>query len=465
MYQTICAMYTGMKSVIDLNGHLTESFMIQSGIRRGDNLSPTIFNLYLNDLIKDINNLGLCVSYGDSNISMLAYADDLILISDSEADLKSMLNCLNEYCNKWRLTVNSSKTQIMHCRKVTQPTTEFEFKYGNANITKTDTYRYLGVTINYNTDIGKLVETLANASSRALGSITSKYYKTFKAMFDAVVYPVMSYVAAAWGYTRYTKCDTVQNRAMRTFLGVSKITPIAAMYGDLNWTPPIVKHKVEVVKFWLRACEMPEQRLTKKIFMHDQELASRGRISFCHEVKLILEAANIDLDSQTENTTINDVLQPVYKSEMNTFHNHLKTEINTMSRLELYRELKHDFKTEKYVEVMRDRKQRSLVAKARMGTLPIEIETGRYRGTPRNERLCKQCDCRVVEDISHFMLHCSKYDELRIEMYEQILVNTNGANMSDEELRTILFASNEPQIMFATAKFIHKALIKRSRAS
>ena len=41
-----------------------------------------------------------------------------------------------------------------------------------------------------------------------LGSITSKYYKldgldhrTFKAMFDAVVYPVMSYAAAAWGYT------------------------------------------------------------------------------------------------------------------------------------------------------------------------------------------------------------------------------------------------------------------------
>ena len=44
-----------------------------------------------------------------------------------------------------------------------------------------------------------------------------------------------------------------------------------------------------------------------------------------------------------------------------------------MSRLELCRELKHDFKTEKYVKVMGDRKQRNLVAKARVGTLPIEI--------------------------------------------------------------------------------------------
>ena len=248
MYRTICSMYTNMKSTINLNGYMTEPFNINSGARQGDNLSPTIFNLYLNDLIKDINGLGQGVTYGDANISMLAYADDLILIAGSEVDLQSMLSCLYEYCSKWRLTVNSNKTQNMHCRKAMQNTTDFEFKYGNATITKTETYRYLGVTINCNTDIGKLVETLANASSKALGSITSKYYKldgldhrTFKAMFDAVVYPVMGYAAAAWGYTRYSKCDTIQNRAMRTFLGVNKVTPTAALYADTNWTPPIVK--------------------------------------------------------------------------------------------------------------------------------------------------------------------------------------------------------------------------------
>ena len=136
-----------------------------------------------------------------------------------------------------------------------------------------------------------------------------------------------------------------------------------------------------------------------------------------------------------------------------------------MSRLETFIQLKNDFELETYVEVVRDRKQRSLIAKARMDTLPIAVETGRYRGTPRQERLCKFCDNNVIEDVNHLMLHCNKYGNLRQLLYENVFINPIGATVTDAELLQTLLASNEPNILFATAKYIHNALMQRSRAS
>ena len=46
----------------------------------------------------------------------LLYADDLVLLADSEADLQNLLFLVEKWCKKWRLDVNLSKTNILHVR-------------------------------------------------------------------------------------------------------------------------------------------------------------------------------------------------------------------------------------------------------------------------------------------------------------------------------------------------------------
>ena len=84
-----------MESMVKLNGYLTDPFKIQAGARQGDKLSPTLFNLYINDLIGEINSLGYGVQYDDVKLSILAYADDLVLISENEEQLQSILDTLH----------------------------------------------------------------------------------------------------------------------------------------------------------------------------------------------------------------------------------------------------------------------------------------------------------------------------------------------------------------------------------
>ena len=86
-----------MCGVIRLNGYVTNCFDIDSGVHQGDVLSPTLFGLYIDDLIQDIKQLHCGVKY-DINIDILLYADDIFLLSNSPDGLQSMLNTLGDWC-------------------------------------------------------------------------------------------------------------------------------------------------------------------------------------------------------------------------------------------------------------------------------------------------------------------------------------------------------------------------------
>ena len=56
-----------------------------------------------------------------------------------------------------------------------------------------------------------------------------------------------------------------------------------------------------------------------------------------------------------------------------------------------------------------------------MSCLQLEIETGRYHGVPRENRICRFCD--VLEDESHAIYSCVAYDTIRKEYKKLLDVN------------------------------------------
>ena len=151
---------TGTKCSIKLNDKVTDWFETKAGVRQGQNDSPTLFAIYLNDLAQDIKGLGKGVQIGEVQICILLYADDIVLLAENECDMQLMLNTLNEWCKKWRMVINYEKTQIIHFRPKRKLLTTNEFKLGNAILKFVSSYRYLGCTINENLDrkgLGKAV--------------------------------------------------------------------------------------------------------------------------------------------------------------------------------------------------------------------------------------------------------------------------------------------------------------------
>ncbi len=67
IYKCIKAIYDNPLSCVKINDNVTEWFETASGVRQGDSLLPTLFSLFINDLIKEVKDLNLGVSVDDYN--------------------------------------------------------------------------------------------------------------------------------------------------------------------------------------------------------------------------------------------------------------------------------------------------------------------------------------------------------------------------------------------------------------
>ncbi len=113
IYNVIKGAYTGRQYSVKTGMGNTESFVSSSGVKQGCNLSPTLSNIYQND-IHDIFTEGCDpVKLGDIIFSTVSWADDLVTISKGRSGLQNCLNKLQEYCDKWQLEINVSKTKLM----------------------------------------------------------------------------------------------------------------------------------------------------------------------------------------------------------------------------------------------------------------------------------------------------------------------------------------------------------------
>ena len=136
------SLYVSVASCVQLNTFTTDWFDVTCGLRQGCCLSPLLFNLYISDLALHIKSLGKGTLLGEDLISILLYADDIVLVADKASNLPYMLNCLNDWCGSSRMSVSTSKSNIMHFRPNTVPRTTCQFKCDTGNLKVTDKYTY-----------------------------------------------------------------------------------------------------------------------------------------------------------------------------------------------------------------------------------------------------------------------------------------------------------------------------------
>ena len=112
-YHVVKSLYRDTQSRVRLGEGYTNWFSCSTGVRQGDNLSPTLFALYINDLAVQVKNLNKGVQIDDYNLSILLYADDIALISSSEIGLQYSLDTVDSWCKKWRLQINPDKSKVL----------------------------------------------------------------------------------------------------------------------------------------------------------------------------------------------------------------------------------------------------------------------------------------------------------------------------------------------------------------
>lgn len=95
---------------VEIGDRQTPEIDMRVGVKQGDPMSPLLFNLAMDPLIHGLERLGKGLSVSGTKVTTLAFADDLVLVSDSWQGMAHNLGILEAFCDKTGLKVKPSKS-------------------------------------------------------------------------------------------------------------------------------------------------------------------------------------------------------------------------------------------------------------------------------------------------------------------------------------------------------------------
>ena len=91
----------------------TEWMKNDTGVRQGSIMSPTLFNIYIEELFVRIRKAGVGVTIGNDKLGCIGYADDVILMAEKSEDMDRILQIVSEYGMEWEVRFSTRKCKIM----------------------------------------------------------------------------------------------------------------------------------------------------------------------------------------------------------------------------------------------------------------------------------------------------------------------------------------------------------------
>ena len=265
-------LYYNAKSCVKQNGCLSDYFFCKVGVRQGENLSPLLFALFLNDLELYLSRHYNGLKYASNEINkllsdedveiflklyLLLYADDTVIMAESPDDLQAALNSLFDYCDMWDLTTNATKTKTMVFSRGKVRRIPI-FKLGNDVLENVHEYTYLGITFNYNANFKKAIGKQISQARKAMYSLLVKADNlnlppdVTVSLFNQLVLPILLYGSEIWGAENLEHVEVFYRKFIRKILRVYRFTPNAMLYGETGTSKLEVTVYYNMINFWCR---------------------------------------------------------------------------------------------------------------------------------------------------------------------------------------------------------------------
>lgn len=200
--------YTRNKIQAKIQGKLSEPIPVGQGIRQGDSLSPLLFNIVMDEIIRKVRN-GEGYKMGNQQIKILCYADDAVLVAESEDALQRQLHQFNITAKKFNMTISSQKTK---CMTTSREPLRCKLAIDDEIIQQEMKFTYLGIEISSSGDVAAEVRRQTIKASRIAGCLNDTIWRNKhigievkSRIYKATIRPIMTYTAETRPTTAKTK--------------------------------------------------------------------------------------------------------------------------------------------------------------------------------------------------------------------------------------------------------------------
>ncbi|GFS03660.1 endonuclease-reverse transcriptase [Elysia marginata] len=135
-------LYWKQTDTVRVGGEHSEETPITRGVRQGCILSPDLFNLYSEMILRELDNIQ-GIGLGGHNINNMRYADDTVLIAQSEQSLQKMLDIVVKESEIKGLSLNIAKTESMTISKKPQAPS-CKIRSNGTQVKQVNQFKYLG---------------------------------------------------------------------------------------------------------------------------------------------------------------------------------------------------------------------------------------------------------------------------------------------------------------------------------
>ena len=156
---------------------MSEWFPLRVGLRQGCVMSPWLFNLFIDGVVRQVNAsvLGHGLGLVDERdymweLNQLLFADDTVFVADSEEKLCRLVEEFGRVCERRKLRVNVGKSKVMRCTRG-EGGVRMNVCLNGEVLEEVDQFKYLGSVIVANGGIEADVSHRVNERCMVLGAM------------------------------------------------------------------------------------------------------------------------------------------------------------------------------------------------------------------------------------------------------------------------------------------------------
>ena len=216
-----------------IKGHTSTAKLVTSGVPQGSVLGPSLFLLYINDIVEEVT------------CDIRLFADDALIYSvlsdrTSITEFQHNLDNLQHWSNKWNMQFNTDKCSVMFFGSSPLIVNTHYTLCGNV-LQVVDHIKYLGVTISNTLKWEKHINNTLTKAWKILGLIKASLWnapiKVKKVAYLTLCRPILEYASDVWDpflKKDIHKIEMLQNKAIRFILNLRGICSISEAKADLK---------------------------------------------------------------------------------------------------------------------------------------------------------------------------------------------------------------------------------------
>lgn len=433
MWRLLHNMYQGTKSSIMLDGRTAGMFELDLGLAQGDTLSPVLFNIFINRLMKEAES----ETQGAGFREEFMFADDFLGMRASASGLQNLIDVARKFVNKWRLKANVSKCAVLVTGSHAD-SEQWEWMWGQQRIPIVESYKYLGVYLsdkcNWNMHVEETIKKCKRKVSALFPLLSNRNITTSSKIkvIMGMLMPVLEYGSEVWeaNKTQLRKLDNIMVKAGRIAIGCKKGVGKEAILHELGLQRPGARMDQKMMEYYSKVDALQDNRKPKMIGLNTiWKNTLRGYQTRLWKQSVIKKAKEYNLSLQdllgTTPSLITDSIltKELYNIEYSMNHT---PNLALLPKMGILIHEMQPYLTGKCGP------QALIMFKCRTGSLEVKA----VAEEDEDNQCCPLCaNCR--ETVEHFLLQCPNLGVLREEMWTAIQSVVGTENVMQVKSRDV----------------------------